>query len=93
MRFCYALWLFILESFFLTHIVALDAFIVLLSYLMLVIYISVPVAHFGYVHTVTFLHGFVLFHNPKGIPVYFQTIENDAKTLQCAHSLCTQSRS
>ena len=32
--------------FFLTHIVALDAFIVLLSYLMLVIYISVPVAHF-----------------------------------------------
>ena len=41
----------------------------------------------GYVHTVTFLHGFVLFHNPKGIPVYFQTIENDAKTLPCAHSL------
>ena len=40
----------------------------------------------GYVHTVTFLHGFVLFHNPKGIPVYFQTIENDAKTLPCAHS-------
>ena len=40
-----------------------------------------------YVHTVTFLHGFVLFHNPKGIPVYFQTIENDAKTLPCAHSL------
>ena len=34
----------------------------------------------GYVHTVTFLHGFVLFHNPKGIPIYFQTIENDAKT-------------
>ena len=41
----------------------------------------------GYVHTVTFLHGFVLFHNPKGIPIYFQTIENDAKTLPCAHSL------
>ena len=40
----------------------------------------------GYVHTVTFLHGFVLFHNPKGIPIYFQTIENDAKTLPCAHS-------
>ena len=38
-------------------------------------------------HTVTFLHGFVLFHNPKGIPIYFQTIENDAKTLPCAHSL------
>ena len=32
--------------FFLTHIVALDTFIVLLSYLMLVLYISVPVAHF-----------------------------------------------
>ena len=32
--------------FYLTHIVALDAFIVLLSYLMLVIYISAPVAHF-----------------------------------------------
>ena len=32
--------------FFLTHIVALDTFIVLLSYLMLVIYISVPVVHF-----------------------------------------------
>ena len=43
--------------------------------------------YLGYVHTVTFLHGFVLFHNPKGIPVYFQTIENDAKTLPCAHSL------
>ena len=41
----------------------------------------------GYVHTVTFLHGFVLFHNPKGIPIYFQTIENDEKTLPCAHSL------
>ena len=41
----------------------------------------------GYVHTVTFLHGFVLFHNPKGVPIYFQTIENDAKTLPCAHSL------
>ena len=40
----------------------------------------------GYVHTGTFLHGFVLFHNPKGIPVYFQTIENAAKTLPCAHS-------
>ena len=25
----------------------------------------------------TFLQGFVLFHNPKGIPIYFQTIEND----------------
>ena len=37
-------------------------------------------------HTVTFLHGFVLFHSPKGIPIYFQTIENDAKTLPCAHS-------
>ena len=32
--------------FYLTHIVALYTFIVLLSYLMLVIYISVPVAHF-----------------------------------------------
>ena len=32
--------------FFLTHIVALDTFIVLLSYLMFVICISVPVAHF-----------------------------------------------
>ena len=32
--------------FYLTHIVALDTFIVLLSYLMLVIYISVPDAHF-----------------------------------------------
>ena len=32
--------------FFLTHIVALNTFIVILSYLMLVIYISVPVAHF-----------------------------------------------
>ena len=32
--------------FYLTHIVALDTFIVLLSCLMLVIYISVPVAHF-----------------------------------------------
>ena len=32
--------------FYLTHIVALDTFIVLLPYLMLVIYISVPVAHF-----------------------------------------------
>ena len=32
--------------YFFTHIVALDTFIVLLSYLMLVIYISVPVAHF-----------------------------------------------
>ena len=42
---------------------------------------------YGYVHTVTFLHGFVLFHNPKGIPIYFQTIENDGKTLPCAHSL------
>ena len=42
--------------------------------------------HKGYVHTVTFLHGVVLFHNPKGIPIYFQTIENDAKTLPCAHS-------
>ena len=42
--------------------------------------------HGGYVHTVTFLHGFVLFHNPKGVPIYFQTIENDAKTLPCAHS-------
>ena len=40
-----------------------------------------------YVHTVTFSHGFVLFHNPKGVPIYFQTIENDAKTLPCAHSL------
>ena len=47
--------------------------------------------HSGYVHTVTFLHGFVLFHNPKGIPIYFQTIENDAKTLPCAHSLSLQS--
>ena len=32
--------------FFLTHIVALDTYIVLLSYLMFAIYISVPVAHF-----------------------------------------------
>ena len=32
--------------FYLTHILALDTFIVLLSYLMLVIYINVPVAHF-----------------------------------------------
>ena len=32
--------------FYLTHIVALDTFIVLLSYLMLVIYIRVSVAHF-----------------------------------------------
>ena len=31
--------------FYLTHIVALDTFIVLLSYLMSVIYVSVPVAH------------------------------------------------
>ena len=46
--------------------------------------------YLGYVHTVTFLHGFVLFHNPKGIPIYFQTIENDAKTLPCAHSLKAQ---
>ena len=49
----------------------------------------------GYVHTVTFLHGVVLFHNPKGIPVYFefQTIENDAKTLPCAHSQKLHNRS
>ena len=32
--------------YYLTHIVALDTFKVLLSYLMLVIYISVPAAHF-----------------------------------------------
>ena len=32
--------------FYLAYIVALDTFIVLLSYLMLVVYISVPVAHF-----------------------------------------------
>ena len=32
--------------FYLAHIVALYTFIVLLSYLMLVIYISVPLAHF-----------------------------------------------
>ena len=32
--------------FYLAHIVTLYTFIVLLSYLMLVIYISVPVAHF-----------------------------------------------
>ena len=32
--------------FYLTHIVALDTFLVLLSYLMFVIYISVPEAHF-----------------------------------------------
>ena len=32
--------------FYLTHIVALDTFIVLLFYIMLVIYTSVPVAHF-----------------------------------------------
>ena len=32
--------------FYLTHIAALDTFIVLSFYLMLVIYISVPVAHF-----------------------------------------------
>ena len=32
--------------FYLAHIVALDTFMVLLFYLMLVIYISVPVAHF-----------------------------------------------
>ena len=31
--------------FYLTHIVALDTFIVLLSYLMLVIYISVPLCY------------------------------------------------
>ena len=31
---------------YLTHIVALDTFTVLLPYLMLVIYISVPVAYF-----------------------------------------------
>ena len=43
--------------------------------------------HLDYVHTVTFSHGFVLFHNPKGVPIYFQTIENDAKTLPCAPSL------
>ena len=42
---------------------------------------------YGYVHTVTFSHRFLLFHNPKGVPIYFQTIENDAKTLSCAHSL------
>ena len=41
-------------------------------------------------HTVTFSHGFVLFHNPKGVPIYFQTIENDAKTLSCAHSVILQ---
>ena len=34
------------SPFYLTHIVALDTFIVLLSYSKLVIYISVPVAHF-----------------------------------------------
>ena len=32
--------------FYLAHIVALYTFIVLLSYLMIVIYISVPLAHF-----------------------------------------------
>ena len=47
--------------------------------------LAIPATFVGYVHTVTFLHGFV-FHNPKGIPIYFQTIENDAKTLPCAHS-------
>ena len=46
MRFCCALWDLSYSLFFLTHIVALDTFIVLLSYLMLVIYISVSVAHF-----------------------------------------------
>ena len=48
---------------------------------------NIKTDNLGYLHTVTFLHGFVLFHNPKGIPIYFQTIENDAKTLPCAHSL------
>ena len=37
---------FLSNSFYLAHIVALYTSIVLLSYLMLVIYISVPVAHF-----------------------------------------------
>ena len=37
---------FLSYSLFTLHIVALDTFIVLLSHLMLVIYVSVPVAHF-----------------------------------------------
>ena len=37
---------FLSNSFYFAHIVALYTSIVLLSYLMLVIYISVPVAHF-----------------------------------------------
>ena len=54
-------------------------------------YRPISLLSLDYVHTVTFSHGFVLFHNPKGVPIYFQTIENDAKTLPCAHSLSVES--
>ena len=43
----------------------------------------------GYVHTITFSHRFLLFGSKLELPWDCGTIENDAKTLPCARSLCS----
>ena len=42
---------------------------------------------YGYVHTITFSHRFLLFGSKLELPWDCGTIENDAKTLPCARSL------